>query len=75
MFVDEFKIKVFNNNNYNNTFNPFRIPKILCLTSSYFFTLIQVQRENGKVAIIRRMETRASRRAQIPGPSGSAEIR
>ena len=38
-------------------------------------TLIQVQRENGKVAIIRRMETRASRKAQIPGPSGSAKIR
>ncbi len=33
-----------------------------------------MQSENGRVAMMRRMETRASRRAQQPGPSGSAEI-
>ena len=32
-----------------------------------------MQSENGRVAIIRMMETIASRSAQQPGPSGSAE--
>lgn len=45
----------------------------ILLPQRCFITLIQVQRENGKVAIIRRMENIASRRAQIPGPSGSAK--
>jgi len=31
-----------------------------------------MQSENGSVAMIRRMETNARRRAQQPGPSGSA---
>ena len=30
-------------------------------------------KENGRVAIINRIETNASRSAQHPGPSGSAE--
>ena len=36
-------------------------------------TLIHMQSEKGSVAMIRRIETRAKRRAQQPGPSGSAE--
>ena len=32
-----------------------------------------MQSENGRVAIIRMMETIASKSAQQPGPSGSAE--
>ena len=37
-----------------------------------FLTLMHMQSENGRVATMRRMETRARRRAQQPGPSGSA---
>jgi hypothetical protein len=37
-------------------------------------TLIHMQSENGRVAMMSRMETKARRRAQQPGPSGSAEI-
>ena len=36
------------------------------------FTLMHMQREIGMVARMRRRERRASRRAQHPGPSGSA---
>ena len=38
-------------------------------------TLIHMQSENGSVAMMRRMETRAKSRAQHPGPSGSAAIK
>ena len=38
-------------------------------------TLIHMQSENGSVAMMRRMETRAKSRAQQPGPSGSAAIK
>lgn len=34
---------------------------------------MHMQSENGRVAIIRSMETSAKRSAQHPGPSGSAE--
>jgi hypothetical protein len=33
---------------------------------------MHMQSEKGRVAMMRRMETRASSRAQHPGPSGSA---
>ena len=36
------------------------------------FTLMHMQSEKGRVAMMRRMETPASSRAQQPGPSGSA---
>ncbi len=35
-------------------------------------TFMHMQSENGSVAMMSRMETSASRRAQQPGPSGSA---
>jgi hypothetical protein len=38
-------------------------------------TLMHMQSEKGSVAMMRRMETRASNRAQHPGPSGSAAKR
>jgi hypothetical protein len=38
-------------------------------------TLIHMQSEKGRVAMMRSMETRASSRAQQPGPSGSAAHR
>ncbi len=38
-------------------------------------TLMHMQSEKGRVAMMRRMETRASSRAQHPGPSGSAAKR
>ena len=37
--------------------------------------MIHMQSENGSVAMMRRMETRAKSRAQHPGPSGSAAIK
>ena len=39
----------------------------------YKHTLIHMQSEKGKVAMMRMMETMAKRSAQQPGPSGSAE--
>ena len=42
-------------------------------TPLFGLTLIHMQRENGRVATIRRTESKAKRRAQHPGPSGSAE--
>ena len=46
---------------------------ISLLLFDHLLTLIHMQSENGRVAIIRMMETIASRSAQQPGPSGSAE--
>jgi hypothetical protein len=42
------------------------------LTKHLIFTLMHMQREKGRVAMMSRIETRARRRAQQPGPSGSA---
>lgn len=44
----------------------------ISFTALFMLTLIHMQSENGRVAMMRRMDTRAKRRAQHPGPSGSA---
>ena len=46
--------------------------RIIFVIRKAVLTLMHRHREKGSVAIIRRIDTRASNRAQHPGPSGSA---